>query len=167
MNKEIEKELAAVRAREKELLAQQDAERPNLQFRCGCSGLHKIKDCALLIEHYYVPPSGCTDGAYWTYSEAQIVCPTNNVRNRLMFPSRNLLPWDKRDHYGTAEHQFLSLFKKHFKEVVDIYGDDKRGWWNNYYIDSHHDKFGIHVAGIDYKELDKFYKKKPANKAKA
>ena len=40
----------------------------------GCGEVHDAGSVTLLSIQYYVPPSGCTDGAYWTHSKYAIKC---------------------------------------------------------------------------------------------
>lgn len=43
--------------------------------RClNCGKVHKANTLKLLDIQYYVPPFGCTGGAYWTHSEYAIKC---------------------------------------------------------------------------------------------
>jgi hypothetical protein len=151
MNKALVKRLAELRAEEKKVVEQIEATKPNLQFRCGCGALHKFRDCLLISKQYYTAPSGCMGGDYWSFSEAQIVCPKTDVKNRLMWDSKYSVPYDYRDHHEyDAEAQFIRQFRSAFKEVTIDYDKDKRSWWNNRYIDNNHEKFGLHVKGFNY-----------------
>jgi hypothetical protein len=146
----VEQRLAELAIEEKKLLKKLETQRANKQFKCGCGKMHKIKDCVAIQTHYYVPPSGCTDGAYWSDSEMQVICPITDKKSRLMF-NNNDVDWTARQSYGyNAYLQFKYIYLKLFKEVIQDYEKDERLWWNNYYFDRNHEKFGLHIIGRDY-----------------
>lgn len=144
----IELQLVEIREKEKNLIGLLEKQRANKQFRCGCGKMHRIKDCVVIQDHYYVPPSGCTDGAYWTPTELQIICPDTDNKNRLLF---NIDCTSQHHFEYNASDQFKLMYKHLFKEVIDDYKKDKRQWWNNFYIDKHPEKFGLCVKGRKYK----------------
>jgi hypothetical protein len=151
----IEQQLAVLATEQSKLFKQLETQRANKQFMCGCGKMHRVKSCTLIQSHYYVRPSGCTDGDYWSMGEMQIVCPDTDNKNRLFFNNYDI-DWSLRDHYvHNAGDQFRRRYKSLFKEVIDDYEKDKREWWNNYYIDKNHEKFGLHVEGRDYKTYGK------------
>lgn len=44
-----------------------------------------VGDLTLLVQHYYVPPRGCTEGDYWTTGSPptyEIACPACGYRTR-------------------------------------------------------------------------------------
>lgn len=153
--KQIKARLAKLIAEHSELLKKMDEKKANLRFRCGCGRTHRIKDCVAIQTHWYTSPSGCTGGDYWNIGEMQIICPVTDVKNRCMFNNYDV-DWTKRDDYAyNAEKQFRSQYKGLFKEVIDDYDKDKRGWWNNFYFDDNHKKFNLYVEGRDYKTYGK------------
>lgn len=128
------------------LYSQLKIKRSQLKFRCGCGRLHRIKDCDLIQTHWYKSPHGCTGGDYWNSGEVQIICPVTDNKNRVLFKSVYQIPYELRDHFAySAEQQFLRIYKNLFKSVIDDYDTDKRGWWNCYYFDENHRKFGISI----------------------
>jgi hypothetical protein len=146
MNK-IETRLNELEAERQQLLALRDTKRANQKFRCGCGALHAIKDCAALSHKFYTPPSGCTGGDYWSYSELHVICPVTDAKNRFMYESRYRTEYNLRNDFKhNAELQFNHMYLKLFKSVTDDYNTDKRGWWNNYYVDQNHKKFGIRLG---------------------
>lgn len=151
----IEQRLAVLATEQQKLEQQLETQRANKQIRCVCGKMHRIKNCVVIQTHYYVPPSGCTDGAYWGEGELNVICPDVDIKNRLLF-SNNDVNWRERNDYKyNAQDQFKCIYKKLFKEVVDDYKEDTRKWINNYYIDQSHKKFGLCVEGRDYKTYGK------------
>ena len=69
-------------------------------FGKGCGKKTKIKDLSYIQTHYYVPPSGCTDGAFWAEGDGQFVCPKCDHVNRL---------------YDRPE---LRALRSYFKEII-------------------------------------------------
>lgn len=146
----VEQRLAEL-ATEQSLLEQKlEIQRANKQFKCGCGKMHRIKNCIVIQAHYYVPPSGCTDGAYWAQTELQIICPDTDKKNRLLFSNHDINWRDRSAYRHNAEEQFKRIYKELFKEVIDDHEKDTRQWWNNFYIDKNHKKFGLHIEGRDY-----------------
>lgn len=147
MGSKLEEKLVQLDLEKSKLLKLVDQECANKTFKCGCGKSHKIKQCVALKSHYYEGPTGCTGGDYWAYSELQVVCPDTDNKNRFLYDSKYSISWDLRNHYAhSAEMQFNRKYIHLFKEVIDVYGDDKRKWWNNYYVDKNHEKFGIHIG---------------------
>jgi hypothetical protein len=134
-----------------ESLAQARREEANRQsrkmFKCSCGKMHQIKQCAVIQTHWYTRPSGCTGGDYWNAGELRIICPTTQVRNRVMFKLRSEIEWNQREEYRyNPAHQFSTLFVDLFKEIIEDYDDDKGATANNYYFDQNHKKFGIKIS---------------------
>jgi hypothetical protein len=155
MSTKVEQRLAVLATEQSKLLKQLDTQRANKQFKCGCGKMHRIKNCAVIQDHWYTRPSGCTDGDYWNEGELQVICPDTDKKNRLFFDNYDV-EWDKRSHYThNAGQQFSRIYKQLFKEVFDDYKKDQREWWNNHYFDENHMKFGLHVRGRDYKTYGK------------
>jgi len=72
--------------------------------RGACEKRNQIKSTTYIQKWWYVPPSGCTEGAYWAESEGQWLCKHCGHINRLIF-----------------EDEIFAKLKKLFKEVVDKY----------------------------------------------
>lgn len=49
----------------------------------GCGSTFSIKNVVYVQTLRYVPPSGCTDGDYWTNDEGRWKCPACSKHNRL------------------------------------------------------------------------------------
>jgi len=69
----------------------------------GCGAKLHVSDLVYIQTHWYVPPSGCTDGDYWNTGEGQFVCPKCGCTNRLY------------------ERPEVEKLKAHFKKVEDKY----------------------------------------------
>jgi hypothetical protein len=120
--------------------------RASRDFLCGCGQFHKIKECDALDKMYYVPPSGCTDGAYWKFSELQVICPVTDGKNRFLFPSFYKVEYEKRYMFKySAEEQFIRMYGPLLKSRMEDYDKDKRKWWNNVFVDENHDLFDIDI----------------------
>lgn len=104
---------------------------------CGCRSL--IANTALYQTHWYVQPSGCTDGDYWLPGECQFVCHHCGVVNRLLF--NTTYDYSKRRSVSEKNDLFELKYKNEFKEIIDTHGDDENPtashrWVNNYWIDA-------------------------------
>ncbi|MCH7850719.1 MAG: hypothetical protein IH845_03705 [Nanoarchaeota archaeon] len=107
----------------------------------GCNQDHRIGDIEAIQTHWYVWPSGCTEGDYWNEGELQFICPETEIINRLLFSTSY-------DNLGRSidnpELQFNDMYKRLFKGVEDTYTKETRGEWrNNYYVDSNRKMFGL------------------------
>lgn len=145
----IELELKELKLKEQKLLEKLSKQKANKTFKCGCGKLHKIKDCIAIQTHWYESPHGCTGGDTWHTGEIQIICPITDNKNRILFDSYYKVEWTLRNDYShNAESQFKRNYLNLFKSIINDYKEDNRKWWNNYYIDRNHDKFGINIPGI-------------------
>lgn len=107
-----ERRLAKARA------ALADQERLAL-IRCAkCSVDHPVATQEYIQTHWYVTPSGCTDGDYWRSGEANWVCPSCGFCNRFD---------NEKDKYITIPNDFyrpeLVSAKRWFRKVRDCYCD--------------------------------------------
>jgi len=145
----VEEKLATLEAEKRKLLGTLQKERANKQFRCGCGAMHKIKDCHALSHMHYTSPSGCIGGDYWSFSELQVICPVTDCKNRFLYDSKYRIDWSLRRQYDyCAEMQFNHMYMDLFKSVTPDYDKDRRKWWNNTYVDKHHEKFGIRLKEV-------------------
>ena len=136
----------------KVLLKELEVKRANKIFICAaCKSPHVIKDCHAIQTHWYVEPSGCSDGDYWNEGELQILCPTTGVRNRLLFPSQRDMDWERRKQFAySAELQFKRMYKRLFKSVTEEHERHTKGTWeNNLFVDKNRGYYDIHVEGVD------------------
>ena len=129
----------------KKLLKTRDEQRASKTILCNsCSKYHRIKDLVCIQTHWYTPPSGCTGGDYWNEGELQFICPTKNVRNRILFFSEYRIDYGKR---GKIPDKFKYMYKHLFKSVEDLHErnglEDPRTWTNNEYVDKHRKKFEL------------------------
>lgn len=94
--KRVNRQLDRLRRREQVLLQEKDDILGRTLVTCGlrspprgtikeggCGKESRIRDVIYVQTHWYVPPSGCTEGAYWKEGEGQFDCPHCGVRNRL------------------------------------------------------------------------------------
>jgi|SRR3989344_165605 len=114
----------------------------------SCESYHKIEELTAIQTHWYHEPHGCAEGDYWSEGELQFVCPTTNVRNRLLFDDDDL-PWEERKDGNPTEKQFRYRYGSLFREVKEEHENDSfhsRGKYkfvNNYYVDKNRKKFGL------------------------
>jgi len=116
-------------------------------IRCmSCYGHHQVGSLDAIATHWYVSPSGCTEGDYWVEGEWHFVCPKTGVRNRLLFNVSGEEEQNKVD----AEGVFKRLFRGAFKSMGKVYergGLDKPiyQWVNNYHVDQNRLSYGLPV----------------------
>lgn len=68
--------------------------KPDTGAKCArCRKDVDVEELTLIDKLYHVPPSGCTDGDYWTHSEYAFRCPHCNVINRLLGVSHERNRW--------------------------------------------------------------------------
>lgn len=151
----IEKRLLALEKERKELLVQLDAHRSRKRFLCVCClKTHAIRDCHAIQEMWYTSASGCSDGDYWNMGGLQIICPTTDLKNRVLWKSYYKVDWSVRQHYAySAEAQFSRLYKHLFKSIIVSHtgqkDEDKRRYVNTQYFDENRQRFNLHVKGLD------------------
>ncbi len=124
-----------------------DERNGNKTLHCGgCNKYHRIKDLTLIQTHFYVPPYGCTEGAYWSEGEMRFVCSETKIENRLLFDN-NDIDWKDREKYEkNPKMQFERNYKRLFKKIIDTYDREESrtlNWVNNYYVDENRKKFGL------------------------
>ena len=141
----LEVQLQDLRKKGEEILEQIDQRNSRKKIQCSsCEKYHAIGKLAVIQTHWYESPYSCTGGDNWYEGELQYVCPTNNVRNRLLFNNHDVL-WQERDKFeNNPEAQFKRSYKKLFGDVIDEY--DEKGsssWVNNLYVDKNRKKFGL------------------------
>jgi len=79
-------ELVRLRKGRREILsARKTLPEKMLLFCKGCKRRSILSRWTLIVEHYYVPPRGCTEGAYWSESRSssRIRCPRCGHETRL------------------------------------------------------------------------------------
>ncbi len=140
--KSISKKLEELEVKKQKLLALQREERASRDFLCGCGEFHKINECTLIQTHFYIPPSGCSDGDYWNEGEVQIICPKTNNKNRVYFTPHSNYFRRKYLEYN-VEMQFKKIYTPLFKSVIQDYKEDCRRFWNNDYFDKNREKFEL------------------------
>lgn len=134
----LESELATLKSRK-------TVEQSNQKFLCGCGKYHLIKSCDAIQTIWY---SYSDDD--WNDGEIQVKCPKSNLINRLLYKSYYDIEYPRRNEFKyNAEQQFnanyLHLFKSLEKKQKDE--QDRANYYNNYYIDTNHKKFGINITG--------------------
>lgn len=144
--KVTDEEAAQAKALLQQYEVEQKAKRAEKMIPCeACGGQHQIGKLDAINTHWYVKPSGCTDGDYWVEGEWHFVCPDTGVRNRLMF-------WDGHDAMDAgvnAQAVFKLLFRAAFKSMTPEHEHDgllrskSYRWVNNDYIDKHRREWGL------------------------
>lgn len=114
----------------------------NRKIKCeSCKEMHIIGSLNAIQTHWYTSPYGCTGGDHWNSGELQFICPTTNIRNRILF----FTTYEERKKYATdPEEQFKRNYKHLFKSVKDTYDEEHNfKTANNEYISKHRKKFGL------------------------
>lgn len=53
-------------------------------LKCSaCNSHHEIQNMVFIQRLYWVPPSGCSEGAYWNDGQQECECPNCSARIRL------------------------------------------------------------------------------------
>jgi len=111
----------------------------------SCGRRHQIGKLDAIATHWYVEPSGCTDGDYWLEGEWHFVCPETSVRNRLLFHQS----WEERANGVDAEEVFKRLFRWAFKSMTAEHKRDSLlrkcpyEWVNNDHVDKNRAAYGL------------------------
>lgn len=111
----------------------------------ACERRHQIGKLDAIATHFYVRPSGCTDGDYWREGQWHFVCPNTGVRNRLLFQCS----WEEEQHGVDAEAAFKSRFRSAFKSMVEEHndhaalGEHPYKWINNTHINKNRLAYGL------------------------
>lgn len=107
---ELREKLAAIDEKRDELTARLSDAVAQTRVKClancygkGCGQTSAIRDLVYLQTHWYVPPSGCSDGDYWRQGEGMYECLHCGHMNRL---------------YERAD---IEALKHLFRGVVDTY----------------------------------------------
>lgn len=138
----LEETLEQIHEKEKRILGKIEKRNQNRNIKCmSCNKLHVIGSLDLIQTHWYTSPYGCTGGDHWNSGELQFICPTTNIRNRILF----FTTYEERKHYDTdPEEQFKRNYKHLFKSVKDTYDDENNvKTTNNEYVSKHRKKFGL------------------------
>ena len=111
MRSNLESELERVRKEEKKIESKIKQRNKKRNIQCGsCEHSHRVADLVAIQTHFYIPPRGCTEGAYWLPGEMQFVCPETGVINRLLFDNCDV-PWEERKEYkNNPEEQFRTIY---------------------------------------------------------
>lgn len=134
--KSIEKKLSNAVSRLK-------TKRANQQIKCCCGKYHAVKNCALIVTHWYVKPYSCSGGDYWVSGEWNFIGPCG-VRNRLLFDDYGV-EYNKRDEIGiAAEPTFKYNYPAElWRSIENEYGDKSDTNNINKYVDNHRKRFGL------------------------
>lgn len=119
--------------------------RSRRKVNCKCEKMHRICDLELIVTHWYVQPHGCTGGDYWNSGEWHFVCPTDGLRNRILFNDYDVKYEDRETINVGAEPTFKSMYRYLFKSSSNEYEDNRPGSFNNYYIDNNRLKFELPI----------------------
>lgn len=126
--------------------------RSNKTIECACcKQLHRIGDLDAIETHWYVQPSGCSDGDYWLDSDWHFVCPISKVRNRLLFHESY---WTK-DKKVDPQLSFKELYRGTFKSMTPEFDDQRNyAWLNNSYVDENRAVFELPVGSRGDKDAE-------------
>lgn len=143
-------QLKALEVQKKDLLEQIKIKKGNQKFLCVCGKTHKFNTCTVVTIQRYRSFQGYEDG--YTYdADTRIICPKTNVANRLLFNDHpDYYSREKYEHNAEKQFKWNYPFEDVFK-AHEIVNDDEeaRKWYNNYYIDKNHAKYGINIKGED------------------
>jgi len=132
--------------------------RRQLTIPCAsCGAIHPIGEMAYIQIVYYREPYGCTGGDYEYNSDgSEFVCPTCGTHNNISFiKSRHSVPWEQRDKFdNNPEAQFQRMYKRLFREVVEVRDSERRGdwgaitykWCHNTWVEEHLEDFELRIA---------------------
>lgn len=139
MNKilEIKKEINKLEENKTGLLKKLDDARAKKKFKCLCGKFHQIKQCSAVHRTW----------EDYINEELWIICPDTEIANRMLFNLDYSIDYAERlDFEHNLEKQFVTYYKKLFKEVIEECSDEgvsKYKRENNYYIDEHHESYGL------------------------
>ena len=113
--KEHEDKVSRLRKTRRQILSISRKSPERMLLHCGgCKRRSKLSRWTLIVENYYVPPSGCTEGAYWTNSRSSsaVRCPRCGYENRL---------YDGLGVFSEAECErlFLCSWREQFRQVEE------------------------------------------------
>lgn len=130
MKQQTSTKLAKLERKREQLDSQIKDARKHITWKCPlCERGTQVRFLNIMVVQYYVPPSGCTDGAYWTEGnkpEYEITCPKCNQYVRLYcqiydtIPYKNLKPERKKIHDAWATTDF---YREDFKSETTVYKD--------------------------------------------
>lgn len=138
--KETQEKIKVLKKQLKGLYDTLEEQKARKKFSCYCGKRHSIKDCDV-VQTYWMDYDGDAH-----YGELQIICPVEGGRNRVMFDNFDI-PYQKRREYEcNLSAQFEQEYKHLFKSVVEENRDKTNSnWYNNYYFDKNHKRFGLSV----------------------
>lgn len=118
--KEIDKIIADLHSQKERMLRSRTVKCPKCEKRTA------LKNATVIRSFSYVPPHGCTEGAYWAADgEYQYYCGKCDHFNRAY-----VLSWDKErvaerkyDIDRIALYEFIKTHYSYFGEQLDYYGE--------------------------------------------
>jgi len=136
-------------------------ERSEKEFKCVCGNVHKIKDCEAIQEHWYQSPYSCSGGDCWHEGELNILCPSSDLINRVMFNSEYDVEYSLRNKIEySAQMQYKNIYKYLFKKIHNNYDRYRTPYFlgkpqnikNMHYFDNNRAYFDLSIKGIDDRE---------------
>mgnify|MGYP000318323032 CR=1 FL=1 len=99
-----------------------------------CEKRTQIKKATIIKDNYYVQPSGCTGGDYWTFNEYLFYCSKCNNTNRAYIGSWDKLEWDGGGKITNIKPEsqkedrvklffLIKEYQQYFSEVLISYDD--------------------------------------------
>jgi len=73
--------------------------------RGGCGKTFPVNELAGIQTHWYVTPSGCSDGDYWMPDELHAICPYCSTRHRLIETHKDIVEYKQFFKSLTTEHE--------------------------------------------------------------
>ncbi len=84
-----------------------------------CGKRSKLSSIDLIQTHYYIPPSGCSDGAYWTPSELNWMCPKCKARCRDQDFCSPLPEDSEWEHFKSKRDCYCDYYDRYCKQCRD------------------------------------------------
>lgn len=130
---------AQARALLKRYEAEQFEKRKRALIQCAaCPAKHPLGNLDAIATHWYVRPSGCTDGDYWVEGDFHFVCPHTGVRNRIFFWDS----YDDREAGINAGDAFKQKYRSAFNSITNEYTERTESV-NNDYVDKNRTSWGL------------------------
>lgn len=95
-----------------------------------CETQHEIKDLTYICTHFYVAPSGCTDGDYWCEGEGNTFCTNCEIRIRFLCHD-----YDENDRQ--LDHPFTKM-KDCFDDIIEEHERNKAGYYGETFVNLTH-----------------------------
>jgi hypothetical protein len=93
-------------------------------FHCiNCNKKTQFQNVIYVQTYWYTPPSGCTDGDYWSQGEVNIICPKCKILNRLLSDRVKEKYLDNVSGFSNK----IIYYKKHYTGYKGTYYNERYG----------------------------------------